>query len=96
MREPFQYYPMSPDEFEEFRDESSERLRQHVLDADEYYGKNMPGLEHVPWRDELAYYRQQDYPYWENMATKHSALAESTLLRYRSLTRREAREGVAA
>ena len=96
MNETFQYYPMTPDEFEEFRKACVDRMRHHINDAEEYYEKHFPGLERVPWREELAYYRQQDYAYWERLTTQHPGMAKSTLLRYASLSRREAREGVAA
>ena len=33
MNEAFQYYPMTPDEFEEFRKACVDRMRHHINDA---------------------------------------------------------------
>lgn len=91
MNAPFEYYPMSRDEFKEFRKNSAERMADHVAEMFDYSIDNFPGLEPVPWRQQLEFFRMQGQDYWEQLGATNPRLLKATLLHYGSLYRREQR-----
>lgn len=92
MNEPFQYYPMNQDEFKVFLGLCLDRMSDYVREQAEFYEENFPGLEPVPWRQQLAFFRQQGINYWQQLAAVNPAMAAAAIRRYMSLHRREQRE----
>ena len=82
------FHPIDHEQDVEIREELVKLVRERSKANFDWLQDNMPGLEKSSGRERLAFYRETDDLYWEELAATYPDLARAALMDWAQLSKR--------